>query len=301
MKPIFRSCLEPLRRLTARAATSRAGLPRTRRSIGCGLRNAALFCLLAFGAAACDKATEARFGRDDALSSIAYFKTLCRGASTTLRQDILIRGRVTGNDRFGEFDRQILIEDASGGIAIAIDRAELADLYPIGIEVTVLCNGLTLMDYGGKVVLGTEPDERGIGRIPGDELLRYLRTAIPDDARPAPARLRFREVGLQHTDTYVQFDDVRFPDGGTWCATDPETHRSLTTEHRITDAAGDEFIVRVAHSCAYAKKPVPEGTGSLCGIIDYFNGKFSLRVTNHETEFVNVGALPTAYPSDAGY
>lgn len=260
-----------------------------------------LLCALLLFGTACDEATEARFDGDSEVLSIAYFKTLCRGASTTVRQDAVIRGRVTGNDRFGEFDRRIVLEDASGGITVAIDHPELADRYPIGIEVTVLCNGLTLLDYGGKIILGTEPDEQGIGLIPRDEQPRYLRTAIPAAGRPTPTPRHFHDIDTRSIDTYVRFDDVRFPDGGTWCTTDPETHRSLTTEHRIIDREGNAFTVRVLYSCAYAKKPVPEGTGSLCGIVDYFNGRFTLRITNHETEFVNAGALPTAYPSTAGY
>lgn len=261
-----------------------------------------IVCALLLFGTACDEATEARFEGDDSeIMSIAYFKTLCRGTSTTLRQDVVIRGRVTGNDRFGEFDRQIVLEDATGGITIAIDRTDLADRYPIGIEVTALCNGLTLLDYGGKIILGTEPGEQGIGRIPCDEETRYLRTAISAAGRPTPTLRHFGDIDTHLTDTYVRFDDVRFPDGGTWCATDPETHRSVTTEHRIIDREGTEFTVRVSYGCAYAKKPVPSGTGSLCGVVDYFNGKFSLRITNHETEFVNAGALPTAYPSTAEY
>ena len=79
---------------------------------------------------------------------------------------------------------------------------------------------------------------------------------------------------------------MRFTDAGTtWCDTDPETGRTVATERTIADARGRTFTVRTAGTCVYAKEPVPQGTGSLYGIIDYFAGKYTLRVTNREAVF----------------
>lgn len=48
----------------------------------------------------------------------------------------------------------------------------------------------------------------------------------------------------------------------------------------------------------YAKEPSPQGTGSLYGIIDYFAGKYTLRVTNREAEFSGIGsAFRTTRPT----
>ena len=51
----------------------------------------------------------------------------------------------------------------------------------------------------------------------------------------------------------------------------------------------------------YATEPVPQGTGSVYGIIDYFNGKYTLRIANREVDFATVAARPTACPSSGGY
>lgn len=249
---------------------------------------------------ACDTSTEARFGEPEAIRSITYLKSLCEGTSVAVRHDITIRGRVTGNDRFGEFYKTLVIEDTGGGISIAADHTELWPDYPFGSEVTVRCNGLSLLDYGGKILLGTTPGESGVGRIPARELHRYLRVSRPEGVQTLPLRLSIPEIGIQHTDTYVRLDGVRFSDTGNWCDTDPETDQDITTEHRITDQAGNAFVVRTSGTCIYAKEPVPEGTGTLCGVIDYFNGKLSLRVTNYEAEFPIAARLPTACPSTAG-
>lgn len=59
-------------------------------------------------------------------------------------------------------------------------------------------------------------------------------------------------------------------------------------------------IVATAATCVYAKEPLPQGTGSLYGIIDYFAGKYTLRVTNREAEFSGTAAHSAATRPTAG-
>lgn len=113
--------------------------------------------------------------------------------------------------------------------------------------------------------------------------------------------LTFDAVSARHIDTRVRFDDVRFADAGkTWCDTDPETGRAVATEREIVDTRGRTFTVRTAATCVYAKEPLPQGTGSLYGIIDYFAGKYTLRVTNREAEFSGTAAHSAATRPTAG-
>ena len=240
--------------------------------------------------AGCDKATEPGFDEAPEASrhTVAYLKSLCDGRSSiAVTQDVTIRGFITANDLFGEFDRTIVVEDASGGIAIAVAHPSSADDYPFGAIAVVRCNGLTLCDYGGKIELGSKPGDYGAGAIPREELSRHIRVTQPEEGEShRAALLSFGEVGPRHIDTRVRFDDVRFAEPGrTWCDTDPETGRTVATERTILDAAGHEFTVRSAATCAYAKEPLPAGTGSLYGIIDYFAGKYTLRITNREIVF----------------
>ena len=74
--------------------------------------------------AGCDRATQPEFTvrPPEPQNSVAYLKSLCDGkSSVAIAQDITIRGFVTANDLYGEFHRTIVVEDASGGIAIAAE------------------------------------------------------------------------------------------------------------------------------------------------------------------------------------
>lgn len=258
---------------------------------------AALF--MAATLAACDRSTEPQQGDpSDELRSIAHLKSLCRGASWPVTTDLAVRGRIVGNDRFGEFDRMVVVEDATGGISIAVENNETALDFPFGCLVTVRCNGLVLCDYGGKIQLGAEPGAYGAGRIPAGRIGLHLRRAEEQPAEPPHPRqlASFAELGPELVDTYVRFTDIRFAGEGTWCDRNPETLRPLTTEHTLLDAEGRTLTLRCPATARYASEPVPSGTGSLGCVVDLFNGRCSLRPTNYEALFPTPATPPTTYP-----
>ena len=94
----------------------------------------------------------------------------------------------------------------------------------------------------------------------------------------------------------MRFEGVRFVEAGKpWCDTDPETGRTVTTEREIMDANGARFLVRTLGNCDYAEEPLPSRSGILGGVIDYFGGKYALRVTFREVVFSDETAATARY------
>lgn len=286
-----------------RTACGKEGL---RRVFAAGLR-AVVAAIPALTGAGCDRSSKASFDEVPArVVSIAHLKSLCEGEVRTITEQIAVCGAVTGNDRYGEFPREVVIQDASGGITVAADCPALRNPYPLGRELTVYCNGLTLYDRGGTIRLGKLPPDDATGWdaetrrcIPEEELARHLRLTGREACRPEPRAIGIGDLGPALADVYVRIDGVRFAQGGLWCDTDPATGRTVTTEHALTDAQGHPLplAVRTPGTVFYASEPLPEGCGSLCGILDWFGGACTLRITAFETAFVTAAATsPTAYP-----
>lgn len=252
-------------------------------------------------AGSCDRSSSSEFNETplETEISIAGLKALCDSqGSTTISRDAAICGKVVANDLYDEFYHEIIIEDDSGGITIAINDNNLNKTFPFGAWVEVRCNGLVLHDYGRKIELGSAPDAYGNRGIPSSEINRYIRVKESQGELPRAVKLSFDEVQSRHVDTRVRFDGVRFAEAGNaWCDTDPETGELVTTEREIIDSNGNRFRVRTLGKCHYAGEALPNGQGSLFGVIDYFNGEFSLRVTFHEFVF-QTNALPERIISD---
>ncbi len=240
----------------------------------------------------CGRADAPRFApeEEDAAAagahSIAWLKSRCRGESLRLTEEVTVTGRIVANDRFGEWSRAVVIEDESGGITIRCDASDLAARYPFGARVTLYANGLVLNNYGGRIEVGAEPDRCGNRGIPADWLAARLRlhTVQPERA-PEPRLLTIEGLTLRDVDTYVRIEGVHFLEEAAWCDRDPETGRRTDTDRTIADRAGRTLRVRTSGSAEYAGEPLPEGYGSLCGIVDCFAGTYALRVVNRTVDF----------------
>ena len=103
------------------------------------------------------------------------FRELVNMATTTptLIGDKIIKGTVIADDRSGNFYKQIVIQDSTGGIRIDVDAFSLYTEYPIGREMWVKCKDLFVWKDGdvAAIVASTDPDE---SRIPQAIYRQYL-------------------------------------------------------------------------------------------------------------------------------
>lgn len=248
------------------------------------------FSLLPLGAG-CGSASlpeyEADGGSEETVS-IAYLKSLCRAGTVPIVRELRIEGQIVANDFFGEFPRRLIVQDATGGIEIPIDRDDLYKEFETGYHLRVLCNGLALGDYGGKIQLGAPPSgEYAVDRIASDQLHRFIRhTDALSPAAPRPDTLSFAtRRDPRRISTYVLFERVRFADeevGEPFCPVAPETGRREAIDRHLVDERGDTLHVRFEPTTRYAAEAIPERSGTVCGILDYFNGDYLLRITNRE-------------------
>lgn len=235
---------------------------------------------------ACNEATSIDHEAEEVygLHSIAYLKSYATSDARRIEASLVVEGVVTSTDRLGEFERELIIEDESGGIGIAIESAELYRRYPIGSRLQIYCNGLTLYNFGGRIELGNERDAYLRHGIRPENLERYIRLLNPAERDPVPTVKQLTEIAPNDVGRYVRFDRVHFTEQGLWCNEDAE-ELPIATEHPIQDDRGNPFLVRTLPTCHYAKEPLPVGRGSLYGIIDYFNGRYTLRVVNYGALF----------------
>jgi len=222
------------------------------------------------------------------MQSISVLKSLCRDRTTRITQEISIRGYITANDVCGEFYKTIVVEDDTGGIEISIDGDRLYRTYRrLGIA-TINCCGLWIGQYGGTIQLGSEPSgDYPVDRISDRDARRHISVAEAVERR-RPLDMTIDRLSARHIGRYIRLSGIRFETpGAAWCDSDPETGKPVTTDRTICDRSGRTLVVRTDRRCSYANEPLPEGYGSLCGILDRFNGTFQIRVADHEIEFRN--------------
>lgn len=220
--------------------------------------------------------------------SIAYLKSLARAASTVITDDIAVTGYVAVNDLYGEYTKEIIICDDSGGIEIAVDSRTTATEFPVSARVTVHCSSLALGNYGGRTILGAEPTGAyTVDRIASSDFDRYFLIDRSAPAAVKPKRITIGELTPETVGSLVELSDVTFADraGAAWCDTDPVTGEYMTTSRMACDRAGRSVAVRTIADCLYRAEPIPSGYGTLHAVVEYFNGEYSLRIANHGIYF----------------
>ena len=219
--------------------------------------------------------------------SIAHLRTMARSDSYTISEDISIEGYVIANDQYGEFIKSIVIGDGTGCIEIEIESQTLRTLFPISARVTVQCSGLALGDYGGSISLGGAPDGKyTVSRITEKDILRYFYIDKDNPQAIPPKIVKISEIDTALIGDYILLEDVSFGQqaGMSWCDKDAEGEW-ITSERTMYDNNGYSLNIRTIGECRYAEEKIPTGRGNLCGIVGYFNGKYSLRIVNHQIIF----------------
>lgn len=220
--------------------------------------------------------------------SVEHLKTLSNGDSTPIVEDIFIEGYVVANDLYGEYYKSIVVCDESGGIEISIDCSNLAAVFPVASRVIVHCSSLALGNYGGYLTLGAQPEgEYSVGRIAERDIARYF---VIDKTSPmviTPLTITIDELTPALIGDYVLLNDVTFGSqaGRPWCEVDAATGDILTTSRVLYDRNGGQMGLTVISRCTYAQEYIPSGYGRVCGVVEYFNGEYSLKIVNRMMGF----------------
>ena len=144
--------------------------------------------------------------------------------------------------------------------------------FKVGQRVFVNCQGLFLGDYGGLVQLGYVFNG-AIGRIPDILIDNHLfRDSLPG-AAPSPTVVTIPSLSMNNLSTLIQLDDVHFTEPGL-----SFSESTATTNRTIEDMNGNTILLRTSNYASFAADKIPDGSGSIRGILSIFNGTYQLYI-----------------------
>ncbi len=196
-----------------------------------------------------------------------------------ITDDVTFAAYVVSDDQAGNFYKQLVVQDASGGIEIRIEMSDLYNVYPVGRKVYVKAKGLYLGDYNGLVQLGAGVGTDNSGnpeliRIPESILDQYIVTATYGNTI-TPKTLSIDQLSLSDVSTLIQLDGVQFTsaDAGQTYA-DAELQQTVNRE--IQDCAKHSLIVRTSGYSTFAGDTTPLGNGTMVGVLSIFGSTYQL-------------------------
>ncbi len=211
-------------------------------------------------------------------------KTHVSGNVDVFTNDLIVGGVVIANDSSGNFYKQIIIQDSTGGIALNIDDYNLYTSFPIGRKIWVKLKGLYMADNSGLPYMGASPDNAGaLSGITAKLLDSFVvkgETNVPiaativtiNDVKTNPDKYAY---------TLVQFNNVEAKErdtSKTYAYATPTVKASASITVKGCNST-DTLVIRTSGYAYFANAPVPNGNGSLTAIYAYYKSLYNSKIT----------------------
>jgi len=207
---------------------------------------------------------------------------------------IIIEGYVTSNDSAGNFYEVLTIQDQTGGIDIKINAGFLYNVYRLkpGQRVLIKVNDLALGAYHGTFQIGSPYTDAGVIKVTGMEPIQFVSVMQRSGKRNpiTPIDLTITQITRQHVQKLVRINNVQF-----WDATKAYSIPSVTTNRTLVDCYGNRLILRNSGYAKFMNDIVPQGNGSIVGVLSYYNDTYQLYIRDlNDVQLTNdrCGALP---------
>ena len=92
-----------------------------------------------------------------------------------INEDIMIKGRITGNDVGGNIYKQVVLQDSTAAIIIAINEGGLNGYLAEGVEILVDLKGLYIGGYRKMPEIGAPYNGNSIGRMQKDIWAKHFK------------------------------------------------------------------------------------------------------------------------------
>lgn len=223
-----------------------------------------------------------------------YYTTLGKNAEG---QDIIIHGRVISSDATGNIYKKLVIQDETAALSFSLNQTAINNTYRVGQEVVINVTDLGMGKYAGLQQIGGYGEYNGTPQVsfmdfsifqahtelngfpePADYLVQessqwpsdkmYIVEADIASLPTTPEGIRRMQSQL------VEFKNVSFEGGGTL----PFSEADNSTSRTLKGQNGGSLVVRNSNYASFRAEILPEGVGTVRGILSYFNGTWQLEL-----------------------
>lgn len=199
--------------------------------------------------------------------TLATLRSLYRGQTVAVREQLVIGGCVVSSDEAGNFYRSLMLDDGTGGIELRIAEYNLYTIYAPGSYLTASVQGCALGERNGVLLIGMPPDSYSpyptdyiSSRVLLDRILHRTGLRQPVAALPRTvAQLDNASCGR-----LIRIDGLRFR---------PEAEQvvpQVWAGYRLfEDAQGGLVAAYTSDYARFATAEIPQGRCSLTGILEY--------------------------------
>ena len=198
-------------------------------------------------------------------------------------EHIFIRGRVVSSNESGNIYNNIVIQDSTAALTIAVRTNGMETVPLFGQMIVVDVTGLAVGGYNGLMQLGAE------GTYNGQPSMTFMEGATLDeryglDGGPNAAlvdtavvtipelnNLKTTEGLIAWQSRIVRIENVKFDNAG-----QEFNNTTGTISLYAKDSTGASVILRISNYSNFAHDLIPAGTGNVTGILSYYGSDWQI-------------------------
>ncbi|WP_430905972.1 DUF5689 domain-containing protein [Maribacter sp. 2-571] len=187
-----------------------------------------------------------------------------------IQEDLTIVGYVTSSDSAENFYGTLHFQDSpnnpTAGFQIAVDLRDTHLFYPIGSKIFIRVKGLYLGKSKDVFELGgvfTSFGNTSVGRLPATQLDAHLLRSC-EMADMVPTVVTIEELSNAQTSTLVTLTGIEVDSSELGKPFAIETEE---TKRLLTDCADNELYLLNSGYSEFWDEPLPEGNGSITGVL----------------------------------
>lgn len=177
-----------------------------------------------------------------------------------ITEDIMIKGRITGNDVGGNIYKQVVLQDSTAAIIIAINEGGLFGYLAEGAEILVDLKGLYIGGYRKMPEIGAPYNGNSIGRMQKDIWASHFKiVGSPDTSVIQPidfSTIQSSKLMNDNCGKLVTLKDVTFSqaDGKTTFTTGTSSGNAVNQE---LDGYPSTVVIRTSTYADFAAMKLP--------------------------------------------
>ena len=219
-------------------------------------------------------------------ASFSEVKALYKGELLQIQEDWVIEGYVISSDQAGNFFSVLYFQDSpvnpTQGFQIEIDVRDNHLLFPVGSKIRIKLKGLYLGQSRDVFKLGGTFAAFGttlVGRLPALKVPEHIFVACNGLTEISPQTVSIGEIDSTLTNTLVRFEGMEISEeelDGVFALEGEET------EHILMDCSDNEITLINSGFSDFQSEGLPQGNGSIQGVLIRENEDFFLVIRDLE-------------------
>lgn len=225
--------------------------------------------------------------------TIGDLKSRYTGGNMKITDTLIIEGVVISSDQEGNFYKELVIQDETGGILLLVDQTNMYTDFPVGRKVYVNLLNMYMGNYGGLIQLGSSinSEDNSLERIPQSLVSDFIKKGACNQEL-VPLEVPVGQLdGNVHQSRLIKITGARMAanDAGvTWATVGGSSARNRT----ITDCNNGTIIARTSDFAKFAGTLTPTDRFDIVGVFSVFNSDRQLKFRSLEDITPNANGCP---------